>query len=172
MATIQIFHEETGSTSTVTVTLNSAIMSDADMTRDTYLILTTTIPQAGGGSYPAYIIRTLADTAPTYPTASNFTELIDGYVEYFVDQSQLGQSSSSSETSSESSSTSSGGYSESSSSSGGNSASTESSSSGGYSASTQSASTQSESSSSSEENSDSTQSDSTQSESSSSSLND
>jgi len=119
MANIQIFHEETGSTYNVSVVLSSSILSNSNMTRDSYLILTTTIPKLDRTSYPSYLIRDLSDTAPGAGAANDFTELVNGYIEYFVSESQLGQSSSSSSHSSSSSSTSSEGYSESSSSSGG-----------------------------------------------------
>ena len=130
MATVQIFHEEDGSTSTVSVSLSSAILSKidgspADMVRDSYLLVTTSIRRADGTAFPSYLVRDLSDTAPGSGAATDFTDLVNGYIEYFVDQAELGQSSSSS-----SSSTSSEGLSESSSTSEGYS---QSSSSGGYS---------------------------------------
>ena len=114
MATIQIFHEETGSTYTVSAVLRSSILSDGDMTRSAYLIISTTIRQLDGSVYPKYLVKDLTDIAPGAGAATTFTELINGYIEYFVGQSQFGQSSSSSSTSSSSSSD---GYSSSSSSS-------------------------------------------------------
>jgi hypothetical protein len=147
MATVQIFHEEDSSRSTVTVNIASAILSTvggspADMVRDTYLLVTTTLRRVDGTAFPTFLVRDLSDTAPGSPAASDFTELVNTYIDYFVDQAELGQSSSSS-----SSSTSSEGYSESSSSSGGLS---ESSSSENYSESSSSSENYSESSSSSE----------------------
>ena len=111
MATISILHEEDGSTSSVNVVLASAILSDQDMVRDSYLLVSTTIKKVDGTAFPIYLIRDLTDVAPGAGAASTFTDLINDYVDYFVNEAQLGYSSSSS------SSSSSGGYSSSSSSS-------------------------------------------------------
>jgi hypothetical protein len=49
-----------------------------------------------GSAHPIYIIRTLSDVPTGYLPATTFTELVDDYVQYFIDQAELGQSSSSS----------------------------------------------------------------------------
>ena len=145
MATIQIFNEEASANSTVTVDLKTTMLADPleDMVVKSYLTISTNIKDVNGSSYPIFVIQDLSDIAPGASAATTFTELIDGYIAYFIGDAELGQSSSSS-----SSSTSSEGYSESSSSSGGYS---ESSSSGGYSESSSSSEDYSESSSSSED---------------------
>ena len=125
MATVQIFHEEDGSTSTVTVSLQNGLLSDSLMENESYLTISTSIRKVDGTVFPTYVIRDLTDVAPGASSpAVNFTTLVNGYIEYFVSQAEFGQSSSSSSSSdgnSESSSSSSDGNSESSSSSDGNS---------------------------------------------------
>jgi hypothetical protein len=119
MATVQIFHEEDGRTSTVSINLASSILSDMDMVRDTYLLVNTSIRKSDGSAFPAYLVRDLSDVAPGAGVATDWTELVNGYIDYFVSDAGLGQSSSSSSSSTSESSSSSGGNSESSSSSGG-----------------------------------------------------
>jgi hypothetical protein len=141
MATISILHEEDGSTSTVTVVLQSTILSDQDMARDAYLLISTNIKKVDGTAFPVYVIRDLTDVAPGAGAATTFTILVNDYIDYFVNEAQLGYSSSSSSSSSGSSSSSSSseGYtSSSSSSSEGNSSSSSSSSSEGNSSSSSS----------------------------------
>jgi len=120
MATIKILHEEDGSTSSVNVILASAILSDQDMVRDSYLLISTTIKKVDGTAFPTYLVRDLTDVAPGAGASTTFTELVNDYIDYFVNEAELGQSSSSSSNSSSSSSesSSSGGYSSSSSSDG------------------------------------------------------
>jgi hypothetical protein len=135
MATITILHEEDGSTSTVTVTLASDIMSDSLMVANSWLLIKTTIRQVDGTAFPSYLIHDLTDVAPGAGAAATFTILINDWVDYFVNEAQLGYSSSSSSSggfsssssSSSNSSSSSVGYSSSSSSSEGNSSSSSSS---------------------------------------------
>ena len=145
MATVRILHEENGSTSTVTVTLESAIASDQDMVRDSYLLISTTIRKTDGTAYPKYLVRSLTDVAPGAGASSTFTDLVNDYIDYFVNDAQLGYSSSSSSSegyssSSSSSSSSSAGNSSSSSSSSSDSSSSSSSSSEGNSSSSSSSS--------------------------------
>jgi hypothetical protein len=131
MPTVSIYQAEDNKTYQVSVDINSSILdmvdgSPSNCQTDYYLKITTTLKKAiDNSSHPIYIIRTLSDVPTGYLPASTFTELVDYYVEYFINQAELGKSSSSSESSpssssygySESSSSSSYGYSESSSSS-------------------------------------------------------
>ena len=153
MATIQIFHEEDGRISTVTVNLQTGILSDPSNlgTRDSWLLISTNLRRPDGTGFPIYLARNLSDTAPGFGVATDFTELVEGYIEYFMDQAELGYSSSSSSSSTSESSDSSEGYSQSSTSSEGysvSSDSTSSSTSEGYSESSSSSEGNSESSSS------------------------
>jgi hypothetical protein len=133
MATVQIKHEEDNSTSTVTITLQSTILSDQDMVRDSYLLISTNIKRVDGSGFPTYLVRDLTDVAPGAGAATTWTELVNDYIEYFVAEAEFGQSSSSSSSSSDSSSSSSEGYSDSSGSSSSSEGYSESSSSEGYS---------------------------------------
>ena len=110
MPTISIYQEEDNRTYQVNVDVNTAIFdrvngAPSDYQADYYLIITTNMKKAvDNSSYPTYIIRNLSDTPPGYLAATTFTELVNDYIEYFSDQSELGQSSSSSSFSSSSSS--------------------------------------------------------------------
>ena len=126
MATVQIYHEEDGRTSSISITLASAIVSDMDMVRDSYLLISTGIRKLDGSGFPTFLVRSLSDTAPGAGVATDFTDLVNGYVDYFVNEAEFGQSSSSSSSSTSESSSSSENFSESSSSSEGNSVSSQS----------------------------------------------
>lgn len=101
MATISIYQEEDNKTYQVSVDINSSILdlvngSPSNGDTDYYLKITTTLKKSDGSSFPTYVIRNMSDVPDGYSTASTFTELVDDYVQYFIDQAQLGQSSSSS----------------------------------------------------------------------------
>jgi len=102
MPTISIYQAEDNKTYQVSVDINSSILdmvdgSPSDCQTDYYLKITTTLKKAiDNSSHPIYIIRTLSDVPTGYLPASTFTELVDDYVEYFINQAELGQSSSSS----------------------------------------------------------------------------
>jgi hypothetical protein len=102
MPTISIYQAEDNKTYQVSVDINTAILdrvngSPSDYQADYYLKITTTMRKAVDGSaHPIYIIRTLSDVPTGYLPATTFTELVDDYVQYFIDQAELGQSSSSS----------------------------------------------------------------------------
>jgi len=106
MATIQVYHQEENRYYQVNVNLASAILQDAGSGRmDYYLTISTNLKKRDGTAYPTYKVTTLADVpAGTSPAPTTWTELVDDYVSYFVEQSELGQSSSSSTSSSSSSS--------------------------------------------------------------------
>ena len=104
MATIQVYHEENNRTYQVNVVLNRTLLSDGSGSAEEYLLISTTIRKADGTAFGTYRVKDLTDVPPGYPTASDFTELVNDYIEYFMDQAQLGQSSSSSSLSSSSSS--------------------------------------------------------------------
>lgn len=113
MATIYVFNEAENKTYTVTVDVFGTVVdkllalpTDGDI--DYYLKISTTMRKAVDNSaFPVSIIRTLNDVPPGYLAATDFTDLIENYIEYYMDESELGASTSSSSTSSKSSSSSS-----------------------------------------------------------------
>lgn len=128
MGTISIYHEENNATYSVTFDLRSTLMSDGDATYDYYLVVSTNIPKSDGTSFGTYTVKSLSDVpAGSTPPASTWTELCQWWIEYFMDQAELGYSSSSSTESSSSSTSSSVSSSTSSSSESSNSSSSESS---------------------------------------------
>ena len=109
MAVITVLHEETGLTSNITIDVLGANFSDnLDLSKsEAYLRVNTNIRKFDNTTFPTYFVKDGSDTAPGYPSTNNFTELVNGYIEYFVDTAGLGQSSSSSSSSTSSSSSSS-----------------------------------------------------------------
>lgn len=109
MAQIRIFHDEDNRYYTVNFDLKFGVMVDIgspDGSQDFYIDVYTDVKKTDGTSFSHYTVRSLADVPPTYSTAADFGELCRDYVEYFMVQGEMAQSSSSS-TSSSSSSTSS-----------------------------------------------------------------
>ena len=114
MSSFQIYHEEEDKFYTITVNIVASALLGNDVggpekSPETkyYLTLSTSIRNPDGSAFPTYLIENLGDTAPGASAATTFTELIDGYAEYFLTQSEFGQSSSSSSSSSEGTSSSS-----------------------------------------------------------------
>jgi len=110
MATIYVFNEAENKTYTVTVDVFGTVVdkllalpTDGDI--DYYLRISTTMRKTVDNSaFPVSIVRTLDDVPPGYPTATDFTDLVENYIEYYMDESELGASTSSSSLSSVSSS--------------------------------------------------------------------
>ena len=104
MGTINIYNDENDQTYQVTVDLQHRFLApeaygspDHLGEDDYYLDIYTSIPKADGTQQPHFIVRTLSDVDPdSTPPASDFQELVVGYVEYFMSQGELGMSSSSS----------------------------------------------------------------------------
>jgi len=104
--TIRVFNQADSRYYTVTIDMFSSVLDlndigeNVDVSMDYYLKINTTMRKRSDNSaFPEYLIRTLNDVPPIYGTPANFTELIDDYVDYFVNQAELGMSSSSSSSS-------------------------------------------------------------------------
>lgn len=126
MATTKIYHQEENRFYQVTADVFSSVLDDGSGEVDYYLKISTSIRKTDGSSFPDFRVKTLNDVPPGGSApATDFSDLVDQYLNYFMTQAELGQSSSSSSNSSSSSSyeysssssSSSNGYSESSSSS-------------------------------------------------------
>ena len=104
MGTINIYNDENNRTYQINVDLIQSVLDDTtDGSIDMFLRIRTNIPNPSGPAFGTFLVRSLADVAPGKPPASNFDDLILGYIEYFSEQGELGQSSSSSSSSSTSS---------------------------------------------------------------------
>jgi len=113
MPNVRVYNETDNRIYTVTMDIFTSVLdkvhglsSDgANGAVDFYMRVSTTMRRSSDNSaLPEFIIRDLTDVPPGYATALNFTELFDDYVEYYVDQAELGQSTSSSSATSSSSS--------------------------------------------------------------------
>jgi len=97
MASIQILNDKTGQYYTVTVNISASLLSNGNGESEYYLTIATTMRKADGTVFPVYVVKTLNDVPPgSVGPAANFTELMQWYVDYFVDASAITQSSSSS----------------------------------------------------------------------------
>lgn len=118
MGIIYIYNEEDNSRLQINVELKYGFLASelASANRsEYYLEITPNFRKANGSAFNKFVVRTLTDVAPGATTpATDFQELIDDYVDYFMTAAEMALSSSSSSTSSSSSSE---GYSSSSSSS-------------------------------------------------------
>jgi len=103
MAEITIFNEEENKSYTMTVTLNRKslkVSGTAVGASEYYLLITTDMLMGDGTAFPNFIVKNLTDVAPGASSpASDFSALMDGYVDYFVSNSSLIYSSSSSSSS-------------------------------------------------------------------------
>jgi len=115
MANMQIYHSENNTNYSFSADIRTTLLSSGTAgggtgTYDYYLLVSTSIPKTDGSSFLPAVIRTLSDVPPSgfSPPASNFTELMQWWLEYYLNQAELGfsSSSSSSTASSESSSSS------------------------------------------------------------------
>jgi len=112
MATITVFHESVNKYYQINVGIFSSVVDaihdvPSDGSVDFYLKITTNMKKPDGSSFSEYLVRELSDVPVGYSTATTFTELVNDYIEYFIVQSEFGQSSSSSTSSTSSNSSSS-----------------------------------------------------------------
>lgn len=110
MGTINVYFDKDNRTYQVTAALKQGLLApdlntggtnltDGDM--EFYLEISTNIKKLDGTSFPKYVVRSLADIAPPIPPGSaipvtNYTDLINNYVGYFLAIAEMGMSSSSS----------------------------------------------------------------------------
>jgi hypothetical protein len=105
MATINVYHDETNTTYQVFAYVRDRRVGDG---RQYFLDISTNMVKPDGSSFDTFQVESLSDVAPDLGSpAADWTELVRGYVDYFVSQAELGQSSSSSSSSLSSSSSSS-----------------------------------------------------------------
>ena len=109
MATVPIYQEESNRTYQVNINLFASLLDNdagdaGDPNVDYYLKVTTNITMPDGTAFGEFLVRDLTDTPPGFATATDFTQLVNYYVEYFIEQSELTESSSNSSSSSSSSS--------------------------------------------------------------------
>jgi len=102
MAYVSIFNDEDNRYYRVNFDVKNSILADSNTsTNETCLLITTTLKTGLGEAFPTFLIRTLDDVPPGgTPPATDFTDLCKMYIEYFLDQSTIGLSSSSSSSSS------------------------------------------------------------------------
>lgn len=120
MSSFQIYHEEEDKNYTITLNLSNSVIfgdnsggAEKSPKNKYYLTISTNMKKYDGSSFGTFLVEDLNDVAPGASAASTFTELIDGYVEYFLIEGEYGQSSSSSSSEGQSSSSSSSSSSES-----------------------------------------------------------
>jgi len=103
MAIIPIFNEEENKSYTMTVTLNRKSLKQNGVAvgeAEYYLLVVTDMLKGDGSAYENFIVKDLTDVAPGAVTpAASFSALMDGYVDYFVQNSATVYSSSSSSSS-------------------------------------------------------------------------
>lgn len=103
MAQITIFNEEENQSYTMTVLLErKSLKQDGVAVGESqyYLLISTDMLKGDGSAFENFIVKDLTDVAPGASSpASNFSTLLDGYVDYFVDNSGTVVSSSSSSSS-------------------------------------------------------------------------
>jgi len=108
MATITIYSQEDNRSFQVNIDLSGSILDTDQGRQEYYLTVSTSMTYPDGSLFPIFLVKTLSDVPPGYPApASDFNELINYYVDFFVAGSQIAASSSSSYSSSSSESSSS-----------------------------------------------------------------
>ena len=107
MATVSIYNSTLNQTFTVTFNLVTNILNgdtgDFTGTNDFYLDVSTTL-RITGLSFGHYVVRTLDDVPEGYASATDFTDLCNKWMDYFLEATIFESSSSSSSSSSSGSS--------------------------------------------------------------------
>lgn len=97
MGTITVFSKADNKNYSVKTELfNTVISTGTTGGNEVYLKITTDMKKPDKTAFPEFMVRTLADVCPSCGAASNFTDLINGYVAYFIGNSEIETSSSSS----------------------------------------------------------------------------
>jgi hypothetical protein len=108
MASIRIFSDEENQTFTISAEIRSAIVKGSGTFNPKmkyYLEISTSFRKFDNTAFPTYVVEGLTDVPPgSVASPSNYTELLDAWIEYIVSLSTYGESSSSSSDSSSSSS--------------------------------------------------------------------
>ncbi len=108
MGVINIYNDEDNRTYQVNFDLKTGLVIESQTTTpgvvDYWLEVYTNIPKADGTRFTRSIVRSLSDIPPSEVTpATDLAELVAMWVEYFMTQAELAQSSSSTSSSSDSS---------------------------------------------------------------------
>lgn len=105
MGQVTVYHEEDNAYYTVMFDLRSSLLSDGSGASEYYLLISTSIRKPDRSAMSTYVVKALTDVPPGYsPPAASWTELCQWYIEYYMDQAELGYSTSSSSLSTDSSS--------------------------------------------------------------------
>lgn len=105
MGTINVYFDEDNRTYQVTATLKQGLLAPelntggvdiTDANMEFYLEISTNIRKLDGTLFPKYIVRSLSDVAPGSSPVTNYTDLVNNYVNYFLVTAEMGMSSSSS----------------------------------------------------------------------------
>jgi hypothetical protein len=102
MSYVSIFNDEDNRYYRVNFDVKNSILANSNTsTNETCLLITTTMRTGLGAAFPTFLVRTLSDVPPgETPPATDFTDLCKMYINYFLEQSTIGFSSSSSSSSS------------------------------------------------------------------------
>lgn len=95
MAQVKIYHDEDDREYTVNFDLRQGLLDDGSGESDFYIVINTTLRNALGVSYGEWRVRSLSDVPPGDSTATDFNDLCQKYIDYFMAESQLAESSSS-----------------------------------------------------------------------------
>ena len=101
MATINIYSPEGAVYYQVNFNLQKSYLKDGAGDDDIFLLIQTSIPKADGTQFPTIMVRTTADVPPGGVTATNFSNVCQQWISYFIDGGDIIASSSSSSSSSE-----------------------------------------------------------------------
>lgn len=96
MANIQIYSQEANQNYTVTLNVYSTVTEGTTDGKGEYYMTISTNYQHQGASFPVFVIKDLTDIAPTAPAATNFSDLVKGYLDYYINYNIMESSSSSS----------------------------------------------------------------------------
>ena len=97
MANIQIYSQDTNQNYTVTLNVYSTVTEGTADGKGEYYMTISTNYQHQGVSFPVSVIKDLSDIAPGAGAATTFSDLVKGYISYYVDFIEDESSSSSSE---------------------------------------------------------------------------
>ena len=97
MANITVYRQEDNQSFSVTVNCYSTVMEGTPDGVGEYYLRISTNYTFNGVSFPVYVVRDLTDVAPNQaPPAATFSDLIKGYLDYYINDFMLESSSSSS----------------------------------------------------------------------------
>ena len=96
MGQVRIYHDEDDREYTVNFDLKNSLLADGNGNADFYLVIKTSLKTVAGASFGEWRVKTLADIPPGGTIATDFNDLCNQYIDYFMAGAELAQSSSSS----------------------------------------------------------------------------